>query len=198
MSRTIRHPDENELALLAGGEAGRMRRFFLDRHVRNCEDCQDRIVEFQEMRAELGTVEFPELNWNQLAEEMHANIRVGLEAGECVRPVTASRSGFRFVTPRFTVAFASLALVVGASFLLTESQFHPRPWRPAILSEGATPVLQATGSGIEFRKGTDSFAFLANNGAPAGQTVSAQGAMESRLVNGETGLVTINDVYLPQ
>jgi hypothetical protein len=206
MREPAKHPSENDLALLAGGEAGRVRRFLLDRHVRHCEDCQDKVIEFEELRAELRKVEVPELNWNRLAAEMHANIRVGLEAGECVRPVPTltrrlSGGGFRYVTPRFTMAFASLLLVAGASFILVESSFRARPWRPAILSEAATPVLEATGSGIEFRKGTDSFAFLDDrdhNGAPAGQSVSAQGAIEKRYVNGETGSVTITNVYLQQ
>jgi hypothetical protein len=192
---TTKHPGENDLALLAGGEAGRLHRFVLERHVRNCEDCQDRIVEFQDLRLQLGSLEFPDsVNWNQLAAEMHANIRVGLEAGECVRPAQVSRGW----SPRFTVALASLLLVVGASFFLTDSGIHPVPWQPALLTAGAMPVLQGTGSGIEMRNGRDSFAFLDRQGARAEQTVNAQGAIEARYVNGETGLVTINNVYLQQ
>src|SRR6202789_3298642 len=81
----MNHPRENDLALLAGGEAGHIRRFLLGRHVRNCADCQETVAEYRELRAGLAGVELPDLNWNFLAADMRANIRLGLEAGACVR-----------------------------------------------------------------------------------------------------------------
>src|SRR5580700_10458291 len=81
----MKHPGEYNLALLAGGEAGAFHRFRLDRHVRNCEDCTEKVAEFQALRKHLNRTEFPDLNWSSLAEEMRANIHVGLEAGACVR-----------------------------------------------------------------------------------------------------------------
>ncbi len=44
----MKHPGEDNLALLAGGETGRFHRFLLDRHVRDCEDCQEKVAEFQD------------------------------------------------------------------------------------------------------------------------------------------------------
>ena len=52
--REMNHPRENDLALLAGGEAGRMRRLLLDRHVRTCADCREKIAGYQQLRAELA------------------------------------------------------------------------------------------------------------------------------------------------
>lgn len=185
----MKHPAEQDLALLAGGETGRLRRFFLDRHLRNCEDCQEKVAGFRELRERLADIEMPEVNWNFLAREMRANIRVGLEAGACVRPPLVAGSW----APRLTVAFASLLLVVGAGFFLRDSGLHA----PKVV-EGPPPVLQATGSGIELRKGTDSLTFLDQQGERTEQTVSAQGVLEARYINGETGSVTINNVYLQQ
>ena len=55
------------------------------------------------------------LNWDRLAEEMSANIHLGLEAGECVAPAKA----IRFASTgelRSVMAGMSIALV-GAWFL---------------------------------------------------------------------------------
>lgn len=184
------HPDENGLALLAGGETGRIHRFFLERHLRNCENCQDKVAAFHDLRGQLAEVELPDVNWNFLAAEMRANIRLGLEAGACVRTANVSKSW----SPRLTVAFASLLLLVGASVLLTDARLR----HPVNVAETATPVLQPTGSGIELRNGSDSFSFLDHKGTRTDQTVSAQGVIQARYVNGDTGSVTINNVYLQQ
>lgn len=189
----MKHPGEHDLALLAGGEARRVRRFYLDRHLRNCEDCQEKLAEFRDLREQLAKVEMPDMDWNFLAGEMRGNIRVGLEAGACVRTPALSGSWAPRVTvaaPRLTVAVASLLVVVGASFFLTNSGLHPSR------VEAASPVLEATGSGIEFRKGKDSFSLLDRQGVRADQTMSAQGVIEERYI--ETGSVTINNVYLQQ
>lgn len=185
----MRHPVERDLALRAGGETGRVHRFFLDRHLRNCEDCQEKVEQYCDLREQAAALETPDVDWNFLAREMKANIRVGLEAGACVRTPLLSRSW----APRFTMAFASLLVVIGASFFLTETGLHQ-----VKAPEAAAPVLQATGSGIELRKGTESFTLSDRQGVRSGQTVNAQGVIEARYVNGETGSVTITNVYLQQ
>jgi hypothetical protein len=195
----MKHPGEYNLALLAGGEAGTFHRFRLDRHVRNCEDCQEKIAEFQALRKHLADTEFPEVNWSSLAAEMRANIYVGLEAGACVRDTRTgkSRLGKLWVgknwNPQFAVAFASLVVLVGAGFFLTDARLHR-----VTVAEAAAPVLQPTASGIELRKGTESFAFLDRTGVRTDQTVNAQGTIEARYINNETGSVTITNVYLQQ
>jgi hypothetical protein len=194
----MKHPGEYNLALLAGREAVAFHRFRLDRHVRNCEDCQEKVAEFQALRKHLAETEFLDLNsnavnWNSLAAEMRANIHVGLEAGACVRDTHVARNW----SPQFAVAFASLVVLVGAGFFLTDSRLHRVP-----VAEAAAPVLQPTASGIELRKGTDSFAFLDVKGVRTDQTVNARGAIEARYINSgtgdETGSVTITNVLLPQ
>ena len=202
----MKHPGEYNLALLAGGEAGAFHRFRLDRHVRNCEDCQEKVAEFQALRKHLAETEFLDLNsnavnWNSLAAEMRANIHVGLEAGACVRDTHISKSWIGWMgkhwSPQFAVAFASLVVLVGAGFFLTDSRLHRMP-----VAEAAAPVLQPTASGIELRKGMDSFAFLDVKGVRTDQTVNAHGAIEARYINSgtgdETGSVTITNVLLPQ
>jgi hypothetical protein len=184
----MNHPRENDLALLAGGEAGRFQRLLLDRHVRMCADCQEKIAEFQALRSGLGDLELPDLNWNFLAADMRANIRLGLEAGACVRTTHV----FRRWSPRLGVVFASLVLLVFSGFFLRDMRLLHNP--PA--ADAATPVLQSTGSGVEFRTGGKSLTLLNRNRNAANQTVSARGDIGTRYIDSETGSVTINNVYL--
>jgi hypothetical protein len=196
MMRTMNHPGDNDLALLAGGEAGRVQRFLLDRHVRACPECREKIAEYRELRAGLAALELPDLNWNFLAADMRANIRLGLEAGACVRGTQVLRGWH----PRITVAFASLVLLAGAGFFLRDPLFlHDRPLRSqpnAAVSDAAAPSLQLTGSGVEFRTGKNSLTLLNHHGNATNQTVSARGDIGARYIDGETGSVTINNVYL--
>jgi hypothetical protein len=185
----MKHPGSYNLALLAGGEAGAFHRFRLERHVRNCEECQEKVAEFRDLRSHLADVEMPDLNWNFLAREMSANIRVGLEAGACVGDVRAEKSRW----PQLAMAFASLLFVVGAGVFFTQGQLHRTG-----SADLSTPVLQPTRSGIELRRGLASFAFMDREGGRTDRTVSAQGAIEARSINDDTGSVTITNVLLQQ
>lgn len=184
----MNHPRENDLALLAGGETGRIRRFLLDRHVRSCADCRLKIAEYDELRTDLADTAFPDVNWNFLAADMRANIRLGLEAGACVRTTQAVARW----NLRPAIALASVLLLIVAGEFLRDA----RPHRAAG-PDSAMPVLQSTGSGVEIRTATNSLTLLSHHGNAANQTVSAQGDIAARYIDSETGAVTINDVYLP-
>ncbi len=85
------HPEESELALLAGGECGRVSRFLLRRHVARCERCASVLESFEVVRLGLSTInaqfgadnaqfgaEPLDFEWGALEAEMRANIRLGL------------------------------------------------------------------------------------------------------------------------
>jgi hypothetical protein len=183
----MKHPSEADLALFAGGEASGLSRFFLNRHVRDCRACMDQVNRFELLRLELREFHPPALDWNRLAMEMRANIHVGLEAGECVRQASVGRGGWN---PKLAVALASLLMLIGAGFLLKS----PAPRVPQEAAKEAAAVLESTGSGLELRHGGSSLTLLNHDGVAADQTVSAQGEIRARYVDG--GAVTINNVYL--
>jgi anti-sigma factor RsiW len=189
---TMNHPRENDLALLAGGEAGRGSRFFLERHVRSCADCQHKVAEYQQLRAHLREHDIPDANWHFLEADMRANIRLGLEAGACVRTTQ--------ITPRWnlrlTVGFASLAALIVAGFFVRDiGSLRDRFDAPS--QDASTTVLRSTGSEVEIRNGDRSLMLLNHKGSTAtNQTVSARGDIGTRYVDGEAGTVTINNVYL--
>jgi hypothetical protein len=187
----MNHPRENDLALLAGGEAGRFRRFLLDRHVRNCADCQETVADYRELRSQLAEPGLPDLNWNFLAADMRANIRLGLEAGACVRTTHVLRRR----NPTFAIAFPSLVLLAVCLFFLSDIRSLLHQSNQTAM-DTSTPVLQSTGSGVEIRTGTKSLALLNHRGNAANQTVSARGDIGARYIDSDTGAVTINNVYL--
>jgi hypothetical protein len=185
------HPGENDLALLAGGETGRLQRLLLGRHVQSCSECQEKIAGYRELRTELSDFELSDVNWNFLAEDMRANIRLGLEAGACVGP---SR-GLKRLNLRFVVAFASLLVIVASSLFWREIRPPQNRAFPALVSDSA-PVLRLTESGVQVSTGANSLTLLNHHGTATNQTVSAEGDMGARNIDGETGSVTINHVYL--
>jgi len=188
-----------ELDLAAIGELPFFRRMAIERHVKNCEACQERLAGYAALRAELLEMPEPELDWNRLAAEMRANIHLGIEAGECVREAAAPR----FANPGLIAAFASLLVLVGAAVVMQRApsgnvtanrsvaDAHSMP-----LSDYRVPVLQSSAQGIEMRSGPASFAFLNRENGPVNQVVSADGAVRSHDIDGDTGAVTIRDVYL--
>ena len=107
-----KHPSEASSALFAGGDLGRLRRWRIERHVAACAECQGEVAEFSELRAAVpAMMEPPEYLVDKLAAEMKANIRLGLEAGECVGAGHSEGSGI-FNVRAFAVC-GSLAAVAG-------------------------------------------------------------------------------------
>ncbi|MDE3194800.1 MAG: hypothetical protein KGN84_00530 [Acidobacteriota bacterium] len=192
------HPSETDLALFAGGECGRVNRFLMNRHIRDCRACTEKVARFEMLRAKMAEAAIPELDWTRLESEMRANIRLGLEAGECVR-LAPDRFvpgrlalGKQSVNPRLTVAFASLLILAGAGILMKSG---PAPAEPvSAVKTAAEPVLESTGDGLELRSGASSLTLMNRHGAVADQTVSAEGEIRARYVEG--GSVTINSAYL--
>jgi hypothetical protein len=210
--KACKHPNELDLAALAGGDVSFLRQTLLHRHLQTCDECQDHLTAFRDLRENLAATaesnqDLPDLNWDRLAAEMRANIHLGLEAGECVRQVSARGMWRdRLLAPlhsaRLALAFASLLLLAGAGFFMRDYRTAASPnvigaSAPVTATpEYRLPVLESSMSGIEMRTGPISFAFLNREGGAASPTVSAQGAVRSRDIDAETGSVTIKDVYL--
>lgn len=180
------HPRETELALYAGGELGWWARLRLRRHLGRCQMCRQRVEEFSGWRRWLREQDdLPAgVNWNRLAAEMKANIRLGLAAGECVGPVPDTGPAWRPAA----LALPVLVLVL-AGWLL--QSWHPPLRRPAALRG---TVIAATASGLELRQGGAVLAVLHPNASDVGRFASGDG-VRVRYVDAETGLVMISHVY---
>jgi hypothetical protein len=204
------HPHDHSLALLASNDLGWWLRRSLMKHVHDCTHCQERVAQFEVLRGDLADSAraIPQLvdkkaNWDALAAEMRANIRLGLEAGACVREKPVRRK----VNPRLAVAFASLLAVVAASFLMrgshslipaetTAAKTVMPSYDPASTAAPQDSFLEANQDGIALRTGPASMTLLGRQGSTLSQSASAQGEIRARYVDGDTGVVTINNVYL--
>ena len=190
----MKHPRAQELALHASGDLAPWRALAVRCHLVRCESCRRDVDAHAKARRDLHATatELPDgLEWNRLAAEMHANIRLGLEAGECVAgpPVLALPQR----DWRAAVALAATIVVaVGAWWL--NGPGPARPAREAALIDSGV-VLEATAAGIEIKQAGGAFALTHRGSEAVAVTVSAGGAARAGYVDDDTGQVTINHVY---
>jgi len=187
----MKHPSQEILALHAGGDLGWLAGWKTKRHVAGCEQCADEVAAFSGLREvlpELG--EIPEIPWNRMAADMRANIRLGLEAGECVRDAMTPVSE---PSPLFRGARATLALACVLALMVTGVILErPSPR----MARSSDPVVQLTAQGIQRRSGDQGFALLHGRAQSVTYSVSATGSLGARYMDPETDQVTMTKVYV--
>jgi hypothetical protein len=206
------HLFETQLALQATGELGWWRAPLARLHLARCMRCRERAevykagpTEVRRIAAELP----PGLNWDRLANEMAANIHVGLAAGECVIPRKAPRRipGLRLATAGVGLA----ALLAVAWWLNTPAQdtqslgralkaMAMRPFEGGLRSHLLTwdeqrSTVAVSAQGIELRENGTRLGVSQGTARPVAVTLSVKGAARARYVDAETGQVTITSVY---
>ena len=193
------HPDQATLALHAGGDLGPIARWRTSRHVAHCDRCREEVAAFAgtiEILPQLS--EMPEVPWNRLSAEMKANIRLGLAAGECVRPGEVALRTSLFSGARAAVALASVAALLVTGLMLEHpvarsnfSRFESR------LFENGT-VLESTKDGIEVGRGRQALQLRHAGASGVTYSVGAEGSIGARYLDPKTGYVTINNVYVEE
>lgn len=186
------HPDEATLALYASRDLGWLARWRTERHLADCRECRDEVQAYASLTDSVVQLnEVPAIPWNRMAAEMKANIRLGLEAGECVRGErTISPFGWLSNTRALSACASVLALVTAGFWL----QRPTPPPPPVTASTGA--VLRATANGIELNKDGQTLSLLQVRAGNVTYAAGAQGSMRAGYVDSDTGYVTINDVYV--
>jgi len=186
----MKHPGEVHLALYASGDLPWWKRPFIGLHLRSCERCWKEVEFFRKEAAfvaEAGEELSRNLDWDELAGEMRANIQVGLQAAECVSPSEPSRQRLSW---RAAAALAAVTIVIVSGWWL----HIPRFGSGADTAEGS--VVAATAVGIELHEEDRALTLLHESSEPVLVTASADGAMSAHYVDDETGMVTINNVYV--
>ena len=198
----MRHPNETDLALYAGNDLGRLARLRVDWHLRSCGKCQQEVTEFSSLRADtMRSAPEPEVNWDRLAAEMKANIHLGLEAGECIRP---AHSRTRVSASWSWVAVATAALVAitaGGEIWLHHPGFLEPVSAPANIASLSPQevVFEVKGSAIQMRNNGDVTSELRNNsGGAVVYSVNAQGSVGASYVDPDSGTATVNNIYYGQ
>lgn len=183
------HPAERELALHAGGDLPWARRLAVAWHLRRCGACRRELERFRSSLEDLraSSVLPAGLNWESLAAEMKANIRLGLAAGEAIRSRDRTEELRAADWRAAAIVTATLAIVAVAGWTLQRSAVPP----PA---SGAEVVLRPTEKGLAVEWGGQEAAVFGPGKAPAAAAVSWDGAVRAPFLDEETGQVTIYDV----
>jgi hypothetical protein len=182
------HPKETTLALHSSGDLGWFAAWRTERHLVNCERCREGVASFREMREMLPEMaELPEVQWNRLAAEMRANIRLGLAAGECVPDADAAElePSPLFNTARVVMAFAGVFTLIMTGLVLERPAPH--------VALAAEPIALATADGIQMRAGDKEFGLM-HDGASGVINIATTRGIGARYTDPETGLVTMTKV----
>lgn len=209
-----RHAAEADLALYITGDLSLWKNAAVAVHTAGCQACRQRLDSYRRSRQRLkqAAAELPVgEDWDRLAAEMTANIRVGLAAGECVAP-RRSRTGIFVHRPMAmwaSVAAGALVLI-GTAFWLnlpaSDAESLARAARGLVhgtsqtgsATRGATedrgPVVEASADGVELRENGVAVSIPQAASRPVAVTVSAPGSASARYVDADTGQMTITSV----
>jgi hypothetical protein len=204
------HPLQSELALYSTGDLPLWRRPLVRMHLTGCDACRSWVAAFESDRESIRRLasEMPQsLNWDRLAAEMSANVRVGLEAGECVAT--------RVHKPTFSTGWRVAAASAGVAILLVSAWWlnMPRadsvalgramqrlaqkgPWHLSDLDlEDRGPTVEVSASGIQLEQNGGTLGMSKGQERPVNVTLSVQGSARARYIDADTGQVTITGVY---
>lgn len=192
----MNHPTKSDLALHAGSDLGWFRRITVDRHVRGCVECRHDVERFVRERETVhaNAPGLPQhINWDSLAAEMRANIRLGIAASECIAHTTPVR---RAPVWRMAAVTAGLAVFVAGAWWVQRQPAMPETALAMSAKRPAETVLKANFAGVGFERDGHAMT-LTYAGRPALTTVSAgtRGSVNARYIDEETGQVTIHHVY---
>ena len=202
----MKHPSEFILSLYASGDLSWMHQWRVRLHLSRCAGCNKLAEVYREDRAWVReeSAELPEgVNWARLAAEMTANIRVGLEAGECVAPRRVRRSVTAYWRPAAAAAGLT-AVLLGAWWLnvpTAENESLLRAFRAIgqrgmAVGEDRGPVVFASPTGVSLQENGGSLGVAQSGLRPINVSVDAQGSASARYVDSDTGQVTITSVYV--
>ena len=207
----MKHPNEVQLALFAGGDLPLWDRWRVKRHVSGCDVCEKEMQALREASSEFRAAsnELPkDVNWDRLAEEMTGNIRVGLAAGQAIarfdKPSIVARP-LRLGWNAATV-IACATIVFLAAFWLNLPQ--PQDGHllaalkriPSAMTQHQTAsaedvVLEASPSSIEVTQNGRSMSLVRPHSDGVTVTISMKGSAGLRYVDADTGQVTTTKVY---
>jgi len=202
------HFAETDLALYASGDQSMWRALTIRLHIGRCGRCRRRVEAYRADRSSVCEISntIPEsVDWDRLAAEMTANIRVGLAAGECVAP-RVRKASFGW---RPAAAMAGLAALLAAAWWLnmppSTTQALGRAMTAILHGRGSAPglaptddrgmVVEASSSGIELRENGNMLGVTQGVARPLEVSISAQGSASARYIDVDTGQSTITSVY---
>ena len=185
----LHHPTEGDLALFAGGEAGLLSRWRIERHLDRCGGCREVVADFFHLQADLADLaEVPQLDWVALARRIkNAAGQIETSSPKLSDPLPKAPGG-RFGQPVWGLSFAVAVLLCG--FVLHQQLLQERVETAALTDDprqtmqdspsaaqddGATPGAPIDGGGTSARAVAD----LADRREKAGQTFQPRAGLET-------------------
>ena len=189
------HPELADLALYSGRDLPLLQRWSVGRHLAQCPACRAEVAAFRALAAAPVVENFiPNIAWEPLANEMRANIFLGLEASEAIsayrRPTPSEE---RWLNWRAAAMVASLMAVVGSGWWFAVSV---KKLDQPIASIAQPASVEATDSGVEIKDGNLSLELRTPASRVSFVSISTEGTAETRYTDAETGQITVNHVYL--
>ena len=111
----LHHPTEADLALFAGGEAGPVARWRIERHLDRCGSCRDVVADFFHLQSDLGELaEVPQLDWASFARQIKAAVAQAASPAVATSPAEADARESWFGRPAaWGVGLASATAICG-------------------------------------------------------------------------------------
>ena len=172
-----RHVKESNLALFISGDLSLFERAAMRLHLSGCPDCRTRIeaYRFDRQRLKEDAAQLPlGVDWDRLAQEMTANIRV------------AWWLNFPSADPA-SLGHALNKLVHGRETIAAE---------PSV-AEDRGPVVDTTSSRVELRENGNSLVMSQGAALPVSVSVNGQGTATASYVN-DAGEITLTGVAYVQ
>jgi len=196
----VKHPSIEKLALYDGGELSWWDRLVLRRHVTGCAQCQAEVASFREAAITVReeNEEMPAgVQWDRLAAEMRANIRVGIAASDAIsaygKPIEVGP--VQGMPWRMAVLTSGLVLMVTVGYWLNAAK---KSEQTAAMRAPDPVVAEASERGVGMSDGSKELVLQGPkaNVRAAIVTVSTVGSAGARYVDEDTGQITVNNVYV--
>ena len=169
MSDSRRHLDEHTIALYAGGDLGRLRRWLVDRHLARCPQCRAAVGDYSGVLDDLAQARpVPEIDFDALAH----NVRVAAaQAG----PIHGTRTGWRW---RAAAGAGLVAVALGMLVLIPNSDDSEADSTLVATSIPAVPEQVGPWDGDDVQ-------------------LTSTGSLRVQAFHSGTGALTITDYYVP-
>jgi hypothetical protein len=204
MKTDVRHPAQPTLALLSRDDVAWLESLPARWHVRFCPQCKRQLEGFRTARRELGLISGADGRqpldgqpveddpaWNALEAEMRANIRLGLTAGSLASGPSGSEEVIPSLMPYFPWRWA---VVCGALVFVLTAGWWLRSSGGASLPVASVPALEAPAAEPAGRE--PGIQLLVPVADVSRTEMDFDGSTRSRVIDGETGQVTLQQVYV--
>jgi hypothetical protein len=202
----VKHLNEEQAALLAGGELPLWKEAGAHAHAKVCASCRAKVSAYRKQREELHeqveNFRLPKgFDWAELESEMIGNIRLGAEVASVTPPPRLIQESW--LDWRGVVAISALSAVVVTGWFLTgpASRHYPRipGYSEASIASGNLELKgNPTQVGLQTEKGRAGLYFRSTAPTATRVEVVLEGSLRSASVDQESGQLTVTQVSVAQ